>query len=252
MLQTARLTASERSAYEQGRKCFEHGDVEPALDAFAKLLQTRESFADVHYMVGLLHDSQGDLGDACESLRRALRINPDYAEALLALATIYERRGDFDRSCELADRAMLASQRGARGDALDSTTRGKLANLQAAVGDAYVEVGELREGIEAYRKALDHCPDFHDIRYRLGRGLREGGLPDQAMAEFQRVLRARPGFLDAQTQLGLTYYTLGRANDAMNEWRAVLERDPAHRDARMYLRLVEAATRPAAADSDTG
>jgi hypothetical protein len=28
-------------------------------------------------------------------------------------------------------------------------------------------VGELREAIEAYRKALDRCPNFPDIRNRL-------------------------------------------------------------------------------------
>lgn len=244
MLQRARLSSTERKAYERGRRCFEHGEVEPALDAFQGLLATRENFADVHYMVGLLQDRQGELEEACESLRRAIRINPNYAEALLALATLYERRGDFDRSQELADRAMHAERSSRSGTSLDSTTRGKLANLQAEVGDAYVEAGVLRDGIESYRKALDLCPDFLDIRYRLGRALREAGLPDRSIAEFKRVLRARPTFLDAQTQLGLTYYTLGRPQEALEQWRAVLERDPRHREARMYQRLVEAAAKP--------
>jgi tetratricopeptide (TPR) repeat protein len=120
---------------------------------------------------------------------------------------------------------------------LDATTRGKLANLQAAVADAYAEVGENREAIEGYRKALDRCPDFHDIRHRLGVVLREAGLPDQALREFKRVLRGNPGFLDAQIQLGLTYYTLGRSKDALERWEAVLRQDPSREDVRMYVRL---------------
>jgi tetratricopeptide (TPR) repeat protein len=121
---------------------------------------------------------------------------------------------------------------------MDTTTRGKLANLQAAVGDAYAEAGELRDAVEAYRKALDRCPGFHDIRHRLGVVLRDLGLPDQALCEFKRVLRGNPGLLDAHIQLGLTYYSLGRSDDALERWHAVLKHDPSREDARMYSRLV--------------
>ena len=98
-------------------------------------------------------------------------------------------------------------------------------------------MGEVRDAIEAYRKALDRCPDFHDIRQRLGLALREAGLPNRALAEFRRVLRANPAFLDAAVQLGFSLYTLGRSDEAIREWEAVLERDPSRDDARMYLRL---------------
>ena len=124
------------------------------------------------------------------------------------------------------------------GDVLDATTRGKLANLQAAVADAYAELGEFREAIESYRKALDHCPEFHDIRQRLGVVLREAGLPDKSLAEFHRVLRAKPGLHDARIQLGLTYYSLGRVEDATEQWSNVVAEQPDHADAVMYLRMI--------------
>jgi len=141
-----------------------------------------------------------------------LRINPSYSEALLALANVYESQGDFDRSREIAERAGRLAR--SADDVLDATTRGKLANLQAALGDAYREVGELREAIEAYRKALDRCPNFPDIRNKLGIALRDVGLPDRALAEFRRVLRSHPGFCDAAVQLGVTLYSLGRTEEA--------------------------------------
>jgi tetratricopeptide (TPR) repeat protein len=231
------MTARERELHGHGRMLFERGEVEPALEALNELLQTRGDFADVRYMVGVLYDRRGDLDAASKSLGRAIHLNPSYVEALLAMASVVERQGDFDRSRELAERA-AALARGT-GGTLDSTTRGKLANLQAVVGDAYAEAGELREAVEAYRKALERCPEFHDIRHRLGIVLRELGLPDQALREFKRVLRGNPGLLDAHVQLGLTYYTLGRADDALERWQAVLQHDPSREDARMYLRLVE-------------
>jgi tetratricopeptide (TPR) repeat protein len=231
------MTPRERETYSRGRALFERGDIDPALGQLTQLLETQSGFADVHYMVGVLLDLRGEVQAASQSLRRAIRLNPSYAEALLALASVYERCGDYDRSRQLAERASGLAASATPGS-LDATTRGKLANLQAAVADAYADVGELREAIEGYRKALERCPDFHDIRYRLGIVLRDSGLPDQALREFKRVARGKPAMLDAQIQLGLTYYTLGRSGDALERWNAVLEQDPSRDEAHMYIRLV--------------
>ena len=229
------LSREERFAYELGRRCFERGDASRALTYLERLLETRRGFADVHYMVGSLHERRDDLEAARARFEEALRINPAYTEALLALASLHERQGEYERSEELCERAARSVT---GGGGLDRTTRGKLANLQAELADALREAGELGEAVEAYRKALERCPEFHDIRYRLGIALREAGRPDRALAEFRRVQAANPGFLEARVQLGVTLYTLGRAPEAVEAWESVLERQPTHPDAQMYLRLV--------------
>jgi tetratricopeptide (TPR) repeat protein len=230
------MTPSERRAYALGRKHFNHGNADAGIAQLTELLKTRRGFADVHYMLGVLFERKDDATAAAHSLREALRINPSYTEAMLALANVYELGGDFERAREITERARsLASP---SDGSLDATTRGKLANLQAAMGDAYAEAGELREAIEAYRKALDRCPRFHDIRLRLGVALREAGLPDRALVEFARVLRADPGYSEANVQRGLTLYTLGRADEAVALWKEVLAAEPTREDAAMYLRLV--------------
>lgn len=236
------LSASERRHYRLGVRSFERGDDASALAHLSELARTREGFADVHYMLGVLHERRDDVTAAAQSLSRALRINPGYAEAMLALAAVYERQGDFDRSREVTERARA---RAPAGDGrLDATTRGKLANLQAALGDAYREAGELREAIDAYRKALDRCPTFHDIRLRLAVALREAGLPHQSLAELQRLRRVNPGWLDAGVQIGLVLYALGRSEEAVREWRSVLAREPERRDAAMYVRMLGAEAAP--------
>lgn len=235
MSQAGSLTPAERRDYALGRRSFERGDDEASLLHLTRLIRTR-GYADVHYMIGVMHERAGDFSAAGQSLREALRINPSYSEALLALANVYENQGDFERSREIAERAG-ALARPADG-VLDATTRGKLANFQAALGDAYRDVGELREAIEAYRKALDRCPTFHDIRTRLGVVLRDAGLPDRATAEFRRVLRNHPKFHEAAVQLGLTFYSLGRTDEAAKEWEAVLAEDTEREDAKMYLRMI--------------
>ena len=230
------MTSEEREVLRLGREQFERGDADGVLRHLGRIVSTCNGFADVHYMLGVAHDQHGDLDAAAASLEAALAINPGYAEATLALSSVYERQGRFERSRELAESTRQHVQ--TTGDSLDATTRGKLANLHAALGDAYREAGEYREAVESYRKALDRCPDFHDIRHRLGVVLRDAGRPDQAMREFQRVLRAHPGNLDSAVQLGLTQYTLGRCDEAVEQWKAVAARDASNRDAQMYLRLI--------------
>ena len=229
------MTPAERRDYALGRRSFERGDDDTSLAHLIRLVRTRR-FADVHYMIGVMQERSGDLSAAGQSLREALRVNPSYTEALLALANVYERQGDFERSREIAQRASVLAR--PTDGVLDATTRGKLANFQAALGDAYREGGELREAIEAYRKALDRCPSFHDIRNRLGIALRDAGLPDRAIAEFRRVLRNHPTFHEAAVQLGVTFYSLGRADEAATEWEAVLAKDSEREDAKMYLRMI--------------
>lgn len=243
MPHVGRMTADEREAYRVGRHLFASGDDETALGVLDGVLRTCPRFADVHYMVGLMHERQGRLDEAGASFERALAINPSYAECLLAMVSVSEQRGEFARSRELAARLQRLQH---AGGPIDTITRGKLANLHAGLGDAYREAGELREAIDAYRKALDRAPRFHDIRQRLGICLREAGLPSQAIAEFRRVLRGNPAFLDASVQLGLTWFSLGRTDRAVQEWSAVLERDPSRDDARMYLRMVPKAGAPEA------
>lgn len=233
------LTAEERQAYALGRACFEQGDDAQAQRWLTKLVATRSGFADVHYMLGMLAERRGELAEAAGELEHALRINPGYAEARLALVMVCEQLGDFDRARDVAARG--AARAGASQEGVDSTTRGKLANLQAVLGDAYREAGHLREAVAAYRKALELCPEFHDIRHRLGVALREAGLPAQAAEEFLRIQRANPDFHAASVQLGVTYYSLGRAPEALREWQQVLARDSTREDARWYLRLVRGA-----------
>ena len=227
---------TDREVLQHGRRAFERGDDAGAERDLTRLVDSGLRFADVHYMLGILHERRGELEAASTSLREALRINPAYVEALVALASICERQGDFDQSQSHAERAGQLSRAGA--GELDPTTRGKLTNQQAALADALAETGLRREAIEQYRQALERCPSFHDIRHRLGVTLREAGLPFQALQEFERILAVHPGLVESQIQKGLTCYAMGRIGEAVREWRQVLEGDPTRREARMYLGLV--------------
>lgn len=232
-----RLTPGERLALRRGRQRVERGDAPAALSDLEALLASRPGFADAHYWKALAHEIQGELPEATASLEEALRLNPGYAEARLALACVHEQQGEWEKARRLAEQAR---QRAAPGRGrLDATTLGKLANLHATLGDAYREVGELRDATAAYRKALDHGPRFHDVRLRLAVTLREAGLPRQALSELERILRADPDQSGARVQQGVTLWSVGRREEACAAWRRALAREPGLADARAYLRMAE-------------
>jgi tetratricopeptide (TPR) repeat protein len=241
--------ATDREIFLRGERAYARGDDPGALENLTRLISHGFEYADVYYMLGMVHERRNDLDAAVHSLRRAIRINPSYVEALLALASLHEQRGEFDQSQGYAERASQLSRASSGG--LDPTTRGKLANQQAALGDAMAQAGERRDAILEYRRALDRCPTFHDVRHRLAITLRESGLPSQAALEFQQILRAHPRMFDSQIQLGLTYYSMGRTPEAIHEWEAVLERDPSRDEANMYLRLVRGVQRRPTDSADT-
>jgi tetratricopeptide (TPR) repeat protein len=186
-------------------------------------------------MVGMLREQADDLAAAAESLREALRQNPAYAEAMVALASIYERLGEFSRSRALAEQVAKLALPSA--GALDATTRGKLANLEAGLADAYREAGALptRSRLSQGARPLPDVPR-HPVPARDHAA--RGGLPRPRARRARARAPREPGRLDAAVQTGLTLYTLGRGEEAIAEWRAVLERDRTREDARMYLRMV--------------
>lgn len=236
---TTPLRGSERASLLLGKRFFERGLVDPAFEHLERVARARPEFADVHYMLGMLHERRGELETAATHLSEALRLNPRYAEARLALATVYEQQGDYAHSEEIASAAPAQDP-----GTLDPTTDAKLANLQAALGDAYREVGEFSDAIEAYRKALARRPDFQDVRYRLALALREAGLGSQAIRELERALRRNPDWTQARVQLGLTYYALGQWSRARALWEQCLADEPGRADVQLYLRLENGAPTP--------
>ena len=136
MQQYGRMNREERESYRIGRQRFEAGDDQGALETFSLLLESCPRVADVHYMVGLVHEREGDLEAATSSLERALEINPDLPEAHKALSVV-QSAYDWDWAAAKAslDRA-LALRPG------DPTIRRQLARLLATLGQADESLAE--------------------------------------------------------------------------------------------------------------
>jgi len=219
------------------REHYEKREFDRAEPHLREILSRTRQFADVFNMLGvILHDS-GKFAEAQECFEEAVRLNPAYTEAALNLAVTYNDLGKYREAKEVYDAALMASR--SQPQKLDPFARGKIANMHADVAGAYADAGLPREAISEYRKALSLCPDFADIRTRLGAIYRDLGELESALHEFGEAKRARPGYVPARVQIGITLLALGKKDEAIAEWKAVLEIDPEDRSATMYLRMVQ-------------
>ncbi|MCP4604826.1 MAG: tetratricopeptide repeat protein [Proteobacteria bacterium] len=221
---------------EKGRDYYENREYDKAESYLKKVAESEEGFADVMNMLGVICHDKGQVALAQEYFEKALRINPRYTEAALNLAVTYNEQGQYLQAKQVYDH--VTSLRSDRKREIEPYARGKLANMHADLGRAYAELQMLDQAVAQYRTALSLCPDFVDIRTRLGQILRDAGELDSACQEFEEVKVQRSSYLPARISLGVTYFVLGDRELAKKEWEAVISIDSNNKSANMYLRMV--------------
>ena len=227
-----------------GREHYQKREFDKAEQMLRQVLEKDDRLADVHDMLGVICHARGNFAQAEYHFERALAINPSYTEAALNLAVTYNDRGKYEAARQVY--ARIKGQPGAGLQGLDPFARGKIANMHAEVGQAYADAGLPREAIAEYEKAVGLCPQFADLRTRLGTLLREMNDLPRAREQYEAAVSARPSYVPARIQLGVTLLSLGESEAAGEQWRKVLELEPENVRAKMYLRMVAAAlsTRP--------
>jgi tetratricopeptide (TPR) repeat protein len=218
------------------REHYEHREFDKAEPLLRAALEQVERFADVHNMLGVIAHDRRDYQEAEARFSRALEINPQYTEAALNLAVTYNDLGKFDRAREVHERATIA---GRPSDGLDPFVRGKIANMHAEVGQAYIDAGLLHEALPEFEKAVGLCPQFADLRWRLGNLYKEVGDVARARVQFEAAKAANPRYANARVALAVLMIAANERKLAEEELQDVLAVDPDHRTAQMYLRMLK-------------
>jgi tetratricopeptide (TPR) repeat protein len=233
-----------------GKDHFQRGDWSLAAGHLEQVIARGAAFADVHHMLGVCYHQLGEFDPSQRAFERALQINPGYVEASLNLAILCNDLGQYEKAQKVYSNALDRARNGARyetGDEpVDAFTRGKIANLHAAVGDAYIGARRPADAAAEFRRALQLSPGFVDLRMKLAAALRESGDLEAAAAELRRAVRDAPAYVPARLALGLACSARGKLEEAIEQWEEVLRMDPGHRTAQLYLKLGRAQAQGAA------
>jgi tetratricopeptide (TPR) repeat protein len=225
----------------EAKERFRSEDYFAAVHLLEELVDSGRAFADAHHLLGLSYHMLGQSERSLEALDRALALNPRYIEALMHRALVLDALGrSYDAAKDLA-RARELDAGGQEG--IPASEAAKLANMHAALGEAYLESGSADRAIEQYRRALDLGPAFHDLRYRLARLLLDAGRPIEARAELETVVQAEPQFYDARAALGLAAYAVGDMPSARAMWTTLRVERPDEPKVRAYLSMLERTSR---------
>ncbi len=222
-----------------GREHYQRRELDKADHLLTQVVEQDDRLADVHDMLGVICHARGNLAQAEHHFERALAINPGYTEAALNLAVTYNDRGKYEASRQVYARIRGPSSGQSTG--LDPFARGKIANMHAEIAQAYADAGLVREAITEYEKAVGLCPQFADLRARLGALLRDVNDLQRAREQYEAAVEARPAYVPARIQLGVTLLAMGDAPAATSQWRRVLDIEPENVRAKMYLRVVSSA-----------
>jgi tetratricopeptide (TPR) repeat protein len=219
-----------------GREHYAKREFDKAEPLLREVLGQSDRFADVHDMLGVIAHWRNDFVLAERHFERAVALNPHYTEAALNLAVTYNDRGKYDAAREVY--ARIKQRKGSAVEGLDPFARGKIANMHADLGQAYADANLPREAIAEYEKAVGLCPDFADLRTKLGTLLRQVHEDDYARAQYEAAILARPSYVPARILLGVTLFAMGELDGAEDEWKRALEIDPDSMSAKMYLRML--------------
>jgi tetratricopeptide (TPR) repeat protein len=221
-----------------GREYYQKREFDRAEPLLRQVLEKSDRLADVHDMLGVICHARGNFPQAEHHFERALAINPSYTEAALNLAVTNNDRGKYEAARQIYARVRGMAVDGAT--TLDPFARGKIANMHAEVAQAYADAGLVHDAITEYERAVRLCPQFADLRTRLGTLLRQAGDLSRAREQYEAAIKARPSYVPARVQFGVTLLALGESDAAADQWRAVLELDAENVPARMYLRILQA------------
>lgn len=233
------MELSATQQVERAKQHFELRDYHGAIHLLEEIIETGRAYADAHHLLGLAYQMIGQPDRALAAFDRALVLNPRYVEALMNRGVVLAELGREDEAA--AAFAAARENGGAERGGVPAHHAAKLANLHAALGDAYAAAGALDRAIEQYRAALYLGPTFHDLRYKLGRYLLDAGRSLEAREELEAVVQARPDSPQARTALALACFLSGDAATARQTLEHVLSAHPDNVRARVYLHMVQRA-----------
>lgn len=201
---------------------------------------------DVLFRAGLalakLYVREGKYEDAIKLARNVLASAPagaplDDAYNTLGLAFYYERLYE-DAIFELR-RAIKLNPNNSEAQFNLKTIRARLEHFQA--GKIYSRMGERREAIAQYRKAIALDPRFIEARHRLGMELLLVGAPTEALKELNRAESIAPGYrkmYEIWYAEGIALKTMGRTGEALRKFERTVESRPGFAAAHNEIGLI--------------
>jgi tetratricopeptide (TPR) repeat protein len=164
-------------------------DSEKAIEAYERLVTASPGDTMARYDLGLRYEENGALDKAYEHVSKVVELDPKFVPGLLALGRVEIKRGNPQPSLEPLDRALrLATQ-------LENDEA--RANIQQAIGIAYMRLNRPNEALSRYEESLkikqrlDNKRGMAASYVQIGEVQKTLGHPDEAEKSYNAALKLR-------------------------------------------------------------
>ncbi|MFM9267711.1 tetratricopeptide repeat protein [Tychonema sp. BBK16] len=198
--------------YNQGRERYYAGDLEGAIAAFEKALETHPKYHNAWNGLGCSLKDLGRYTEAIAAYEKALEIDPKFHYAWNGLGNALKDLGRYSEAIAAYKTALEIDP--------------KFHDAWNGLGNTLGDVGRNSEAIAAYEKALEIDPKSRIIWNGLGATLNDLGRYTEAIAAFEKALEIDPKYHLAWNGLGVTLKDLGRNTEAIAAYEKALEIDP--------------------------
>jgi tetratricopeptide (TPR) repeat protein len=196
------------------------GDRARTVHELQTAIQQKPDSVGAHFALGSVFEDEKKLGNAEEQFRSTLKIDPHFAPGAIKLSQVLVSEGKPQASVAILEEA-------AKQAPPDQTEP-----VQAALGIAYAENGEIEKALTTLKSLVNSQPDSADAHFNLGLVYaRQGQSKDAegAVTEFREALRLDAGMDAARIALGRALISLQKYSDAepiLLEYARGQPRDP--------------------------
>ncbi len=191
------------------------------------------SVAEEQYAKAVRLGAQGDLASAQDRAQAVLSLYPTHQAArFISRIMAGVNEGSLERPVALqVFEALLLIQDGSPAKALEvlekvSRSAPGVADIQIALGEAYMLQGRIQKAVSSYEKALS-SPVWRTLGHLyLGAAYLQQGEFTTALSHYEKVVASDMSQALAHLGLGLVHLGMGRVKEAFKEFQISIAIDP--------------------------
>jgi tetratricopeptide (TPR) repeat protein len=219
-------TQNWEAHYNLALALLRRGDQGRALRELQTAIQQQPDSISSHFALATLLQDEGKLGQAEQEFRSTLKIDPHFSPGAIKLGQLLMNGGKPQAAIACLEEAVKQAPPDQR------------ETVQAALGIAYAENGEIERALTTLRNLVASQPDSADAHFNLGLlYARQGQMKDEqaAATEFREALRLDDGMDAARIALGRVLISVQKYSDATSVLVEYTHRQP--KDAQGFYAL---------------
>lgn len=220
----------------------EEGDYLKAIESCKKAIELDKDFLPAYLQLGILYATQMDSPKHKIDFQKRAETQLDYIsgkaykdiELYTSIADAYFLAELYDKAKKMYEEILKIDKEDQDAQSWKEisenmakvTKKEKDAGAWYEVGSSYVELSMYDKAIEAFKKAIDANPKYHQAFGDLGEVYVEKNRVDDAIDAFRKAIELTPKEVEYHFNLALAYKEKGEDEEALKEFDEVLKIKP--------------------------